>query len=956
MKSNIVHRTGGFSLAMPVLATLIILPISTVRGAPLQLQGGTNGIYLTVGSLSQTGALFLQTAADLPSLTTNATALLQTNAPLTNALLLNVAPPGGLRPQAFFSALFFPGQSVGDFGDPENFTPPPDPTDILFSSGLPTNLTSGQTFPIVFIVTDPTGQPVPLTGTATLMVVSDSDGTLHPDATVTPPTGQMTNGFLQMQINVNATASLAGYTLALSIIPAPQGGIRPLGLTPAFLQVAFDLGPVPLTPQQISYYTNQLAQRRTANTDNGNTWDNPLTGGYGRVSGSFGEWRGDNNTRCHHGLDLPAPAASTVLASRSGVVSAKNVVSGIGAYLAIDHGNGWFSRYLHLDQNHILVHKGQAVVRGTPLANQLYSPPGWGVHLHFEVRYDSQNIPRWDIGEPGVAQDPVLTPGIFAVPLATALPQIDIFGLTGQAPRETVFQKAAPSGNGSSPVYLFVKTSDHESGNNPGPRSVSFWPEGAALPQTITPSNDTVLVSLYAPLSGTDANEGFARYRLANNKASTRDYFRYWFQWDTSAYATNRVGPRSFTNSVQGYSGLTTNYTFTFGPQVKGSSIVPVGGQQFMFTNVAYLGTNVMADPSQQDTNFSQPDQYMLQIIQASGQPLAGVTWSGPMAGTDTTKVFTVHTNEAVYKFTLPDGQSSQGLHLRVSSLLVTNIAHEVCFCGVNMALIPAGTFTMGDTLDGESDAVPISVMVSAFCMDTNLVSFSQWQAVYSYATSHGYGFDNPGSGKGANHPVQTINWYDCVKWCNARSQQEGKTPVYYMDAGFTQVYTTGEVSPYVNWSAQGYRLPTEAEWEKAARGGLSGLRFPWGNTISESQANYAGSTASFSYDLGPDGYNSIGSIGGTSPATSPVGSFAANGYGLYDMAGNVWEWCWDWYGTPYAGGSDPRGPASGSLRVFRGGGWYDVAFLCRAADRVYDHPANGYNFIGFRSVLPAGQ
>lgn len=212
------------------------------------------------------------------------------------------------------------------------------------------------------------------------------------------------------------------------------------------------------------------------------------------------------------------------------------------------------------------------------------------------------------------------------------------------------------------------------------------------------------------------------------------------------------------------------------------------------------------------------------------------------------------------------------------------------------MALIPAGPFHMGDTFnDGQSDERPVHVVsVSAFYMDRYEVTKALWDTVYTWAVANGFAFDRSGAGKGPSHPVQQVNWYDMIKWCNARSEINGLTHVYYTDASQTTVYKTGRIDlseNFVKWSANGYRLPTEAEWERAARGNLINNRFPWGNTITHAQANYT-SSAGYVYDVSPTlGLHPTYATGVT-PYTSPVGSFPPNSYGLYDMAGNVAEWC----------------------------------------------------------------
>jgi len=255
------------------------------------------------------------------------------------------------------------------------------------------------------------------------------------------------------------------------------------------------------------------------------------------------------------------------------------------------------------------------------------------------------------------------------------------------------------------------------------------------------------------------------------------------------------------------------------------------------------------------------------------------------------------------------------------------------------MKLIPAGNFLMGaestsptaGTVNSNGDTIH-QVTLSAFYMDSTDVTQREYRSLMGV---------NPSYFASATNwmllPVETVTWFDAVLYCNARSRTEGKDTVYtfsYISGppgnGCTNLYDLA-----IDYTKKGYRLPTESEWEYACKGGTT-TTYWWG-----ADTNGMGARA-WTY------YNSNNS-------TQPVATKLANAYGLYDMAGNVWQWCNDWYGSYGAGAAtNPAGVSSGADRVVRGGSWYYDETGLRSADRGYFNPVYHNGSLGFRVVRPA--
>jgi formylglycine-generating enzyme required for sulfatase activity len=234
------------------------------------------------------------------------------------------------------------------------------------------------------------------------------------------------------------------------------------------------------------------------------------------------------------------------------------------------------------------------------------------------------------------------------------------------------------------------------------------------------------------------------------------------------------------------------------------------------------------------------------------------------------------------------------------------------------MVSIPAGSFNNGTS----------TVTLSAFHMSAYDITQSQYQAITGWKWSS---FNS--NSDAATCPVETVTWYEAVEFCNGLSTAAGLQQVYTITSRSPATgYPITGATVSADFTQNGYRLPTEAEWEYACRAGTTTTYF-WGDsdTAINSYAWY---------------------ISNSSSKTHGVGQKLANPWGLYDIVGNVWQWCWDWYGNyPTGAQTDPTGPSSGSIRVGRGSSWEDDASYCAVSFRTCYFPQNRGNYLGFRVV-----
>ena len=361
--------------------------------------------------------------------------------------------------------------------------------------------------------------------------------------------------------------------------------------------------------------------------------------------------------------------------------------------------------------------------------------------------------------------------------------------------------------------------------------------------------------------------------------------------------------------AVQSYSGNIT----VVSDATSGGNVLPVRGTGSRLIAVSgnlSFGNVTVNTTATRTFTISNTGTMNLTVSEIASPSRFSGNWSGtiPPGGSQSVSAIFIPTTVQAYGGDLSVvSNASAG---RSGLLAVSGVGVAPWGRGI-MIKVTGGTLPQSSELAGQT--------VATFQIGKYEVTWDEWQEVRTWAVANGYSdLASVGEGSTGRHPVHTVNWYDVLKWSNARSEKEGLVPVYQVSGA---VYKTGQSVPTLKSNANGYRLPLEKEWEWAARGGVSsqGYTYSGSNDLNAVAWYYSNS----SYE------------------TKAVGTKSANELGIHDMSGNVWEWCED---------------SVSSDRRFRGGSWLNGAVYCSVADRDYGYgPDNRVNSIGLRLARSSG-
>jgi murein DD-endopeptidase MepM/ murein hydrolase activator NlpD len=576
-------------------------------------------------------------------------------------------------PINFFTMLEYPDATPADLVPvpPINDDDEDDVANSYFFdvSILPYPLVTNMPINLTINVDDSQGNLQPVNGEITFWIV-DSNGQNAPfDYSIVPPQFLITNGIGSGRISIQTTNDLSQYFLAVTFSQnTPISVIFPNGQ-------AFNANPLP-TPTTITTETIPLGDYQD---QNGNKFMYPLPDIY-PIIGGFGEWPGHGiPPHLHWGVDLGAPAGTTVVAAKKGIVTKIGYVQGPNKqYVVIDHGDGYATTYMHIKPS---VTNFQVVDIGKPIGTVGHtSYTTLPEHLHFEIMQagfgSTATQYKRGVRYPYPLINPINQSGAFvftptlwdgddnhvaveAAMITEDCPATQTYNLKAQR----TFQEQNITN-----AYFLVQIADLEVGGlHPiTPLTINFMADEND-PETVDYENSTNVISTYLKNPSTPGYAALTPYESSGNNLLNYRY-KYWFNWDTSSYAGNPIGPRSAQLICTDITGTSITNVFSYGPQIL--AVVPdlsISGKYY-FTNVAYLGSsNVLGN------TLTQPDEYKCNVLLPDGSALSGVMWSD-MNGNTTAPVYT-HLQTNSYTFTLPWGTAVTGLRLLMSSALMPDIA-----------------------------------------------------------------------------------------------------------------------------------------------------------------------------------------------------------------------------------------------------------------------------------------